>query len=64
MSEYYLPPDPPAGMPAFPGIVRDDGAWIPNDPANRDWAEYTEWVVEGNSPLDYPAEGVPISTGG
>jgi hypothetical protein len=58
MTEYYLPPENP-GMPAFDGIIRDDGAWIPNDPANRDWAEYETWRAEGNDPLDYPPEGIP-----
>ena len=27
-----------------------DGASIPGDPANRDYAEYLEWVEEGNTP--------------
>lgn len=27
-----------------------DNASIPNDPANRDYAEYLEWLVEGNMP--------------
>ena len=26
-----------------------DSANIPNDPANRDYAEYLEWVEEGNT---------------
>jgi len=56
MSEYYLPPDPPAGMPAFDGVVRDDWAWIPNDPDNRDWAEYQEWLKAGNEAKAMPAE--------
>ena len=27
-----------------------DGAYIPFDPANTDYAEYLEWVAEGNTP--------------
>jgi hypothetical protein len=27
-----------------------DNASIPNDPANRDYAEYLEWVAAGNTP--------------
>ena len=27
-----------------------DGATIPADPANSDYAEYLEWVEEGNTP--------------
>ena len=28
-----------------------DNAFIPFDPANRDYAEYLEWLAEGNEPL-------------
>lgn len=31
-----------------------DGAWIPQDPGNRDYALYLKWLEEGNTPE--PAE--------
>ena len=31
-----------------------DNAFIPFDPANRDYQEYLKWLEEGNTPL--PAE--------
>jgi hypothetical protein len=31
-----------------------DHAWIPFDPANKDYQEYLEWFEKGNTPL--PAE--------
>ena len=35
-----------------PGLVKrvTDNAFIPFDPANRDYQEYLEWVAEGNTP--------------
>ena len=35
-----------------------DNAFIPFDPANTDYAEYLEWLAEGNEPL--PAD--PVET--
>jgi len=42
-------------------VVRtEDGASIPNDPANRDRAEYDKWLAEGGVPDPYvPPEPVP-----
>ena len=35
-------------------IVRlADNAFIPQAPGNRDYAEYLEWLAEGNEPLPY-----------
>jgi len=60
MTQYYLPPDPPEGMPAFDGIIDESAAWVPSDPANRHWAEYQEWLAAGNTPKEYPPEGLPL----
>jgi hypothetical protein len=30
-----------------------DGACIPNDPANRDWIEYQQWLAAGGVPDPY-----------
>jgi hypothetical protein len=36
-----------------------DGAFIPNDPGNRDFADYTVWLDAGNTPEPAPAPPPP-----
>lgn len=51
------------GSATVNGVVRDDdGAFIPNDPANTDWQAYQAWLDEGNAPT--PARPPPPSTEG
>jgi hypothetical protein len=42
----------------------EDGACIPNDPANRDWAEYQQWLADGGVPDPYvpPPPAPPTPT--
>ena len=44
------------GQPAQCIKRLSDNAFIPLDPANTDYAEYLEWLAEGNEPL--PADPV------
>lgn len=32
------------------GVIREDGASIPNEPMNRHWQEYLQWEADGNTP--------------
>ncbi len=57
MAEYQLT--------ATENVIRtEDGASIPNDPANRDRAEYDAWLADGGVPDPYepPEPIVPQAT--
>ena len=41
-------------------IRTEDGAVIPADPANRDYAEYLQWVEDGGVPDPYKKPQPPI----
>ena len=36
-----------------------DNTFIPQDPGNIDFAEYTAWLADGNTPLPAPAPPAP-----
>ena len=37
-----------------------DGAFIPQAPGNRDYAEYLDWLDEGNEPEPAPVPPIPV----
>jgi hypothetical protein len=39
----------------------EDGAFIPPDPANTDYAAYLEWVAAGNTPEPAPVVEPPLA---
>jgi restriction endonuclease len=40
-------------------VIRSDGARIPFDPLNADYAAYLKWVGEGNTPSTPAAPSIP-----
>jgi hypothetical protein len=46
------------------GVIRTkDGAYVPPDPANRDWQEYCRWLDDGGEPDPEPPEREPATEG-
>jgi hypothetical protein len=52
-AEYQLAA-PPSGQTSQIVQRMSDGAFIPFDPANRDYQEYLAWLAEGNEPDPVP----------
>jgi hypothetical protein len=56
MADYQLtsPPNMPGSV-----IRNSDGATIPPDPDNRDYAEYQQWLADGGVPDPAPVFAPP-----
>ena len=56
MADYQQVIDPMTGEISTTMIMRvADETFIPNDPANKDYSAYLEWLDQGNTPD--PPEG-------
>jgi hypothetical protein len=59
-SEYQLVAQLP-GMTMQTVQRMSDGAFIPFDPANRDYQDFAQWQAEGNEPAPAPEPHTPTA---
>jgi hypothetical protein len=62
-ADYQLVATPPGTLPGMPQTVqrKADGAFIPFDPANRDYQDYLAWCAAGNEPDPAPEPHAPTA---